>query len=126
MEQKQRVKELLQQFNNPPTFDMDRNGVFELVEDCGLINDGLATKFIIKSYVIFYKKDDTKHMIMIKQWESPRLEMKDLVEQLVKYSEGFYKAFYRDLIIYTLFAKEIKDWEENIISIPITKLILGK
>jgi len=126
MEQKQKVKELLQQFNNPPTFDMDRNGVYELVEDGGLMNYDSVTTFVIKSYIVFHRKDDTKHMIITRHWESPKLEMKDLVEQLVKYSEEFYKAFYRDLIIYTLFAKEIKDWEENIISIPITKLILGK
>ena len=128
MEQKQKVKELLQQFNNPPIFDTNRNGIFELIEDCRLINEGEKTRFIIKSYVVFHSKTDTKQIIILKRWESPPLELKDFIEQLVRYSEEFYKIFYMELINYTLFATETKlqdDREGDIIVTPITKLILG-
>jgi hypothetical protein len=128
MEQKKKIKELLQQFNNPPIFDMNRNGIFELIEDCGLLNDEEETRFVIKAYVVFHSKAGTKQIIMLKRWESPPLELKDLVEQLVRYSEEFYKIFYIELINYTLFAKEIKlqdDREGDVVTTPIAKLILG-
>jgi hypothetical protein len=131
MNYKVAIKELLNQFNIPPTFDYRRKGIFELVETTRLINsvDVNYLTFAIKAEIVFHDGKDRTLTVLMKKAEFPIRDMNDFLEQLLRFQEDFYRSFYAELVRYTLFAKETTLQHSNgepYKVIPINKLILGE
>lgn len=129
MKNKDKVLELIKLFNSPPAFNKDLKGIFELKEDSGFITGGTpgaSIHYMIRASIVFNPIKGGRHIILTESYESPILQMDEIVEKLNDCQEEFYKYLYVQLIKYSLFVKETE--AESPLRhkiIPISKLIIG-